>query len=74
MAVTGTITITTLLFFYVFRYQWRKPLWVVVIAGRSLLAVDLLFFAANLTRRTPPPTSPRPSATWTTRTYPPCFR
>ena len=29
MAVTGTITITTLLFFYIVRYQWRKPLWIV---------------------------------------------
>ena len=25
-AVTGTITITTLLFFYIVRHQWRKPL------------------------------------------------
>ena len=50
MAVTGTITITTLLFFYVVRHHWRQPLWVVVIAGGSLLAVDLLFFAANLTK------------------------
>ena len=30
MAVTGTITITTLLFFYIVRHQWRKPLWLVV--------------------------------------------
>ena len=50
MAVTGTITITTLLFFYVVRYQWRKPLWVVAIGGGGLLTVDLLFFAANLTK------------------------
>ena len=27
MAVTGTITITTLLFFYVARVHWRTPLW-----------------------------------------------
>ena len=26
MAVTGTITITTLLFFYIVRYQWHRPL------------------------------------------------
>jgi len=50
MAVTGTITITTLLFFYVVRYQWRTPLWVVAAGGGALLAVDLLFFAANLTK------------------------
>jgi KUP system potassium uptake protein len=50
MAVTGTITITTLLFFYIVRYQWRRPVWLVVAGGGALLAVDLLFFAANLTK------------------------
>jgi KUP system potassium uptake protein len=50
MAVTGTITITTFLFFYVVRYQWRKPLWMVAIGGGALLGVDMLFVAANLTK------------------------
>ena len=50
MAVTGTITITTLLFFYVVRYHWRTPLWIVVPGAGALLTVDLLFFAANLTK------------------------
>jgi KUP system potassium uptake protein len=50
MAVTGTITITTLLFFYIARHQWRTPLWLVVIGAGSLLTVDLLFLAANLTK------------------------
>jgi KUP system potassium uptake protein len=50
MAVTGTITITTLLFFYVVRHQWGKPLWLVASGACALLAVDLLFFAANLTK------------------------
>jgi KUP system potassium uptake protein len=50
MAVTGTITITTLLFFYIARFQWRWPLWIVVPAAGVLLTVDLLFFAANLTK------------------------
>jgi KUP system potassium uptake protein len=49
-AVTGTMTITTLLFFYIVRYQWRKPWWLVAPAAGFLLAVDLLFFAANLTK------------------------
>jgi K+ transporter len=52
MAVTGTITITTLLFFYVVRHQWRTPLWLVLAGCGSLLVVDLLFFAANLTKIT----------------------
>jgi KUP system potassium uptake protein len=50
MAVTGTITITTLLFLYIVRYHWHKPLWIVAAGGGALLAVDLLFFAANLTK------------------------
>ena len=51
-AVTGTITITTLLFFYYARHRWRWPLWIVLMAGGVLIAIDLLFFAANLTKLT----------------------
>jgi KUP system potassium uptake protein len=51
-AVTGTITITTLLFFYYARHQWRWPLWIVLSGSGILLAIDLLFFAANLTKLT----------------------
>ena len=51
-AVTGTITITTLLFFYYARHQWRWPLWAVLAGGGALIAIDLLFFAANLTKLT----------------------
>ena len=50
MAVTGTITITTLLFFYIVRYQWGRPWWIVAPGAAFLLSVDLLFFAANLTK------------------------
>ena len=49
-AVTGTITITTLLFFYYARHQWRTPLWIVLVGGGALIAIDLLFLAANLTK------------------------
>jgi KUP system potassium uptake protein len=51
-AVTGTITITTLLFFYYARHRWRWPLWIVLVGGGVLIAIDLLFFAANLTKLT----------------------
>src|ERR1700748_2585832 len=51
-AVTGTISITTLLFFYYARHQWRWRLWIVLAAGGILLVIDLLFFAANLTKLT----------------------
>jgi len=50
MAVTGTITITTLLFLSIARARWRWPLWSVIGLGALLLTVDLLFFAANLTK------------------------
>jgi KUP system potassium uptake protein len=50
VAVTGTITITTLLFFYIVRSQWKKPLWMVLPVAAVLLTIDLLFFAANLTK------------------------
>ena len=50
MAVVGTITITTLLFFYIARTRWGTPLWLVVIGGGALLLVDLMFLAANLTK------------------------
>ncbi|MFE6129820.1 potassium transporter Kup [Streptomyces sp. NPDC056437] len=50
MAVTGTITITTLLFFYVARAKWGTPRWLLAIGAGTLLFVDLLFVAANMTK------------------------
>jgi KUP system potassium uptake protein len=50
MAVTGTITITTTLFFYYARTRWGWPLLPVLIGAGALLVVDLMFFAANLTK------------------------
>jgi KUP system potassium uptake protein len=50
MAVTGTITTTTTLFFYYAHNRWGWPLWAVLSGGGLLLLVDLMFFAANLTK------------------------
>jgi KUP system potassium uptake protein len=50
MTVTGTIVINSLLFFYVVRKQWRKPLWLVLLGAASFLSLELLFLAANLTK------------------------
>jgi KUP system potassium uptake protein len=50
MAVTGTITITTLLSLYVARRRWGAPLWLIGGGAGLLLLVDLLFVAANLTK------------------------
>jgi KUP system potassium uptake protein len=52
MAVTGTITITTLLFLYIARHRWGWPRSRIALLGGPLLAVDLLFVAANLTKLT----------------------
>ena len=50
MAVTGTITIATILFFYVAWRTWQTPKWFLATLAVVLLAVDLLFLAANLTK------------------------
>jgi KUP system potassium uptake protein len=50
MAVTGTITITTALFFYVAHRRWQTSWWLLGLAAVPLLALDLLFLAANLTK------------------------
>ncbi|MFK4089089.1 potassium transporter Kup [Kribbella sp. NPDC020789] len=50
MAVTGTIVINSLLFFYIVRYQWKKPWWMVITGAIFFLSVELLFLGANLTK------------------------
>jgi KUP system potassium uptake protein len=50
MAVTGTITITTTLFLYYAHTRWGWRLWMVLTGGGLLLLVDLMFFAANMTK------------------------
>ncbi|MDX6589174.1 MAG: system potassium uptake protein [Solirubrobacterales bacterium] len=50
IAVTGTITVDTLLFFVVVRSLWRKPGWLVALAAAVFFTVDLAFLGANLTK------------------------
>jgi KUP system potassium uptake protein len=50
MAVTGTILITTLLLFYLAQTQWGWPLWLILLVGGPILALEGLFLAANLTK------------------------
>lgn len=50
MAVTGTITITTLMFFYVARQRRLAAPWLLGVGAAALLLVDLLFVGANLTK------------------------
>jgi KUP system potassium uptake protein len=49
-AVTGTIITTTVLFFFIVRHRWHRPLWLVVSAGAFFFMVELAFFASNLTK------------------------
>jgi KUP system potassium uptake protein len=50
IAVTGTMTITTVLFFFVVLNLWRKPLWMVIAGAAVFLTVDLALFSASLTK------------------------
>ena len=50
IAVTGTMTITTILFCAVARDRWRWPLWRVLAIGGLFLSVDLAFLGANLVK------------------------
>jgi KUP system potassium uptake protein len=50
IAVTGTITVDTLLFLVVVRILWRKPAWLVALGALVFFTVDLAFLGANLTK------------------------
>ncbi len=52
IAVTGTMVITTLLFYRVARSRWRWPRWYVLAVTGVFLAVELVFLAANLLKVT----------------------
>jgi KUP system potassium uptake protein len=48
IAVTGTLAIDTILFFFVLRVLLRRPLGLAVAGAAAFLVVDLAFLAANL--------------------------
>ena len=50
IAVTGTMTITTILFCRVARDMWNWPSWRVAAIGSLFLVVDLSFLGANLVK------------------------
>jgi KUP system potassium uptake protein len=50
IAVTGTITVDTLLFLVVARVLWRKPGWLVALGAAVFFTVDFAFLGANLTK------------------------
>ena len=50
IAVTGTITVDTLLFLVVARVLWKKPAWLVAVGAAVFFTVDFAFLGANLTK------------------------
>jgi KUP system potassium uptake protein len=50
IAVTGTMAITTTLFYVIARLRWRWPVWQAAPLAGAFLAIDLAFFGANLTK------------------------
>jgi KUP system potassium uptake protein len=48
VAVTGTILITTILFFTVARARWRIPFWMTLAGALLFGSIDLMFFSSNL--------------------------
>jgi KUP system potassium uptake protein len=50
VAVTGTMAITTVLFYAIARYRWRWPWWQAGILTVSFLAIDTAFVGANLVK------------------------
>ncbi len=48
IAVTGTLAIDTVLFFFVVRALRHRPLWLAVAGAAFFLTIDLSFFGANL--------------------------
>ncbi len=48
IAVTGSMFVDTLLFFYIIRYMWKRPLWQALAAVAVFGAIDLVFMTSNL--------------------------
>ena len=48
IAVTGTMLITTLVFFFITVHAWRWPLWKALPVALLFLAMDIPYFVANL--------------------------
>ena len=48
IAVTGSMFVDTLLFFYIVRYMWKKPVWVAALASGAFGLLDVVFITSNL--------------------------
>jgi KUP system potassium uptake protein len=50
VAVTGTMAITTVLFFFVARQLWRTRMWLVILGAAVFLTIDLALFSTSLSK------------------------
>jgi len=48
IAVTGSMFVDTLLFFYIVRYMWKRPVWQAVAASTIFGVLDVVFITSNL--------------------------
>jgi KUP system potassium uptake protein len=48
IAVTGAMFVDTLLFFYIVRYMWKRPVWQAAAASAAFGFVDVVFISSNL--------------------------
>ncbi|TAJ71347.1 MAG: potassium transporter Kup [Phenylobacterium sp.] len=48
IAVTGSMFVDTLLFFYIVRYMWKRPVWQAAAASMIFGALDVVFITSNL--------------------------
>jgi KUP system potassium uptake protein len=52
IAVTGTMAITTILFFSIVQSRWNRPVWLAITGAAVFLTVDLALFASTLAKVT----------------------
>ncbi len=48
IAVTGSMFVDTLLFFYIVRYMWKRPAWQAALASLTFGVLDVVFITSNL--------------------------
>ncbi|HEY9218226.1 MAG TPA: potassium transporter Kup [Phenylobacterium sp.] len=48
IAVTGSMFVDTLLFFFIVRHMWKRPLWQAILAVAAFGSLDLVFISSNL--------------------------
>jgi len=48
IAVTGSMFVDTLLFFYIVRYMWKRPVWQAAAASMIFGSLDVVFITSNL--------------------------